>query len=152
MAGNGGLIKINNNGSVLTGTLGIAVTAGQPVYENTTTGLWYLAQATTTQITNLSVATNSGVPGQMINFIRFGNLTNVIGLPINSEIYLSQTIAGGFITTIPTTGVVAYIGSTKTSNQLDVAIGEIAFLQGAGGGSGGTGSGGPRWSYVLGGM
>lgn len=133
----------------ISGTLGVAVSAGQPVYQNSNDGLWYLAQATQTQVTNLSITVTAGVSGNIINFMRYGNLTGLSSLPSSSELYLSQSTAGLLTNVLPTSGVIAYIGVSRGSTILDVAIGNIAYTPG---GSNGSGSGGPRWSYVLGGM
>lgn len=134
----------------ISGTLGENVNIGQPVYQKEIDGLWYLAQATSTQVSNLSIAVTSGTSGQTINFMRYGNLENLIGLPNSKEVYLSQTIAGALTETAPTTGVIVYIGISRGTTNLDVAIGSVGFVPGSGGDT--TGSGGPRWSYVLGGM
>jgi hypothetical protein len=121
----------------ISGTLGVAVSAGQPVYQKESDGLWYLAQATTTQITNLSITVASGASGSIINFMRYGNLTGLSGLPANSELYLSQTSAGILTSIAPTTGVIAFIGISRGTTILDVAVGEVAF-QSAASGSGGS--------------
>jgi hypothetical protein len=134
----------------ISGIVGEDVSRGQPVYQKESDGLWYLAQATSTQVSNLSIAVTSGTSGQTINFMRYGNLENLIGLPNSKELYLSQTIAGALTETVPTTGVIVYIGISRGTTNLDVAIGSVGFVPGSGGDT--TGSGGPRWSYVLGGM
>lgn len=138
----------------ISGILGEDISIGQPAYQKEEDGFWYLAQAIENKVSNLSIAVTSGVIGSKINFMRYGNLENLEGLPDSKELYLSQTIAGNLIDEVPTEGVIVYIGISKGTTKLDIAIGSIGFIPGEGGGEKPiiTGSGGPRWSYVLGGM
>jgi len=131
----GGSSEGGGGSAYITGTLGETVTAGQPVYQDKNNGLWQLAQATSEKISNLSVATTAGVSGDQISMTRYGSIESISGLPENAELYLSQDLPGGIIGEKPASGVIAYLGISRGSTVMDVAIAMVAYQSGSGGGS-----------------
>ena len=114
--------KLNGTGgggsggsSTISGTLGENIAAGQPVYQNITDNKWYLAIAQENYLTNLSVCLTGGNYNNTGTFTRYGTISGLNGLPVSSEIYLSQTIFGGYDTTANSIGIVSFIGTTNSS-------------------------------------
>jgi hypothetical protein len=127
-------------GGVLPAVLGESVSKGQPVYQKESDGKWYLAQAISGRLTNLSICNTTGILNSLVNVSRFFKLTGLSGLPSSAETYVSQTSPGLITNTVPTSGIIAYIGMTEGTTVLNVCIGSIAFTGGTGGGSGGSGN------------
>ena len=118
----------DSSGGSITATVGQTVVAGQAVYQNSSTGLWYLAQATEGTVTNLAICKTGGLASTTVSVTRFSNLTGLTGLPNNSEVYLSQTVPGGLTSTVYTLGIVAYVGTTVGTTTLNICIGNVAYL------------------------
>jgi len=132
----GGSISGGSGGTgtgVTEGELGETVAKGQPVYQNSLDGKWYLAQGVSGKISSLSVCILGGSSGATGQFIRYGEITGLTGLPDSNEIYLSQENAGEFVETASPSGVVAYIGVSRGTTELDVAIGITSYASSASG-------------------
>jgi hypothetical protein len=113
--------------SFITGTLGETINPGQPAYQKVSDGLWYLAQAIDDKVTMLSICKQGGTVGQTGTFIRFEKITGLSGLPTSSELYLSQTIAGGITSSVPSSGIVAFLGLSEGTTTFDVGIALVAY-------------------------
>lgn len=110
--------------AVITGTLGETVTAGQPVYQSSIDGKWYLGQAIAGKITGLSICKIGGNTGEQGTFVRYGTITGISGLISDSELYVSQSVAGALMTE-PTSGISIFVGTSRGTTELDVEIGII---------------------------
>ena len=108
------------------GTLGEAIEFGKIAYQSTD-GKWYKARAVEGEITNISYCIVGGAAESVGEFTRYATIEGLTGLPVNSEMYLSQQTAGELTSTKYADGIIAYVGFAETASRLNVAIGNIAF-------------------------
>ena len=106
------------------GLLGAAVTAGQVVYKEATTGTWKLADAdsATAEVRQGSaIALNGGASGQPVRVLRSGDLTLTAVLTAGLAYYLSNT-AGGIcpVADIGAGEYVELVGIAKSTTVLNV--------------------------------
>lgn len=123
---------------VTTGILGETIIPGTPVYQDIADNKWYKAQATNGKVTFLSICKIGGISGDIGTFTRYDSLTGLSGLPSSSELYLSQDVAGAVTSTIPSSGIIAFLGLSKGTTQFDVGIGLVAYDTSTSSTSGGT--------------
>ena len=114
-------------GGSITGILGETIAAGQPVYQDILDNKWYLAQAIEEKITFLSVCKVGGNNGDTGTFVRYDTLKDLVGLPSSSIIYLSQDTAGVITSTVPSSGIIAFLGVSNGDTQFDVGISLVAY-------------------------
>jgi len=126
-------------GGSITGILGETIAPGQPSYLSIIDNKWYKAQAIDGKLTLLSFCKTGGNIDDTGTFVRYDNLTGLSGFTPNSEIYLSQYAAGETTTTIPTSGIVAFLGISKSSSEVDAAIALVAYDTSTSGVSGSVG-------------
>lgn len=141
--------EIGSNGGEISGILGEHIDIGQPAYLNTSDNKWYLAQAIESKVSLLSICSFGGDINDIGKFVRYKNLTNLSGFLANADMYLSQTTPGEIIYTIPTSGIVAYLGASKTTSTIDVAISLVAYSTENQAGSGDVTGGGIVWKEVT---
>jgi hypothetical protein len=141
--------EIGSGGGEISGILGETIAVGQPAYLNTSDNKWYLAQAIESKVSLLSICSYGGDEDDTGKFVRYKNLTGLSGFTANSNMYLSQTTPGEIIYTMPTSGIVAYLGASKTTTSIDVAIALVAYSTENQSGSGDVTGGGIAWEEVT---
>ena len=126
----GNLISFNPSediGGCVRGVLGETIASGQPSYQNLTDNKWYKAQAIDGMVTLLSFCKVGGSVDENGLFSRYDTIEGLSGLPDSAELYLSQATAGGVTSTIPSSGIIAFLGITKGTTIIDAAIALIAY-------------------------
>lgn len=142
---------VSGGSSTISGTLGETISGGQPVYQTVVDGKWYKAQAISGKTTLLSVCKVGGNTGDIGQFVKYEKLSSLTGLPSGAELYLSQSNAGEVTSTVPSSGIVAFLGTSNGTTEFNVCIGLVAYDTSTSTSTGSSGSGtGIIWNEVTG--
>lgn len=90
-------VRVSADAVLITGTFGETVTAGQPLYQSSTDGRYYLSDANASGKTTISaIAVNGGAAGQpALLCTEDPNFTPGFTLSTSAPIYVASATAGG---------------------------------------------------------